>query len=102
MAKSRLLYALAWAGIPMIFGGLGSLRYSAALSVDSMRSVVRSETTGLAAFAILLLLGASCIIAADRRSVGEHAIQILTYVILMSMILGAVYLGVECDHGNCL
>ncbi len=97
-----LLYLVAWIGIPLAFGAYVHLAYSWSLARGNLPFLGTHEVRWWIAFGVALLLGTTCVLAAQRLRGAQRAIWAAVYVVAMAAVLLGIHLGVACGHGDCI
>ena len=102
MSRSSVLYLVAWAIVPVAFAFYIGLAYTRSLSAGLLPFISIGEWKWWVAFAVALVIGASCVASARLKSNVRWIGWSVFYLAAMSAILTAVHAAVACHFGDCI
>lgn len=102
MPRNVVLYLCACLAVPLLFAAYIFFSYSVSLKAGMLPFIHGREWRWWAAFAVLLLVGASCIWFARGPDAKYRVLMPVIYAVIMAVALAGVHLQVACMKGDCL
>ena len=102
MSRSSALYLVAWLVVPLAFATYLGVAYARGLNAGLLPFIGIHEWKWWVAFAVSLVVGAGCFVAARATGTVRWKGWTALYVAAMSVILVGIHVAVACSRGDCL